>query len=85
MRILLFLVAHSGARTWRHAGMVDVVTAAILTNRGSRKQNTFLIMIMRSRRRVEPSQKAVPGAGWGRVLLMHRNALYRLTVDIYVS
>lgn len=45
MRILLFLVAHSGARTWRHAGMVGVVAAAILADRGSRKQNTFLIMI----------------------------------------
>lgn len=41
MRILLFLVAHSGARTWRHACMVRVVAAAILTDCSSRKQNTF--------------------------------------------
>lgn len=45
MRILLFSVAHPETRTWRHACMVGVVAAAILTNRGSRKQNTFLIMI----------------------------------------
>lgn len=45
MRILLFSVAHSGARTWRHACMVGVVAAAILADRSSRKQNTFLIMI----------------------------------------
>lgn len=45
MCILLFSVAHSGARTWRHACMVGVVAAAILTNRSSRKQNTLLIMI----------------------------------------
>lgn len=44
MRILLFSVAHPGARTWRHACMVGVV-AAILTDCSSRKQNTLLIMI----------------------------------------
>lgn len=46
MRILLFSVAHPGARTWRHACMVGVVAAAILADRSSRKQNTLLIMIM---------------------------------------
>jgi hypothetical protein len=46
MRILLFLVAHPGARTWRHACMVGVVAAAILTDCNSRKQNTLLIMIL---------------------------------------
>lgn len=46
MRILLSSVAHSGARTWRHADMVGVVAAAILADRSSRKQNTFLIMIL---------------------------------------
>lgn len=45
MRILLFSVTHSGSRTWRHACMVGVVAAAILTDRSSRKQNTLLIMI----------------------------------------
>jgi hypothetical protein len=45
MRISLFSVAHPGARTWRHAGMVGVVAAAILADRSSRKQNTLLIMI----------------------------------------
>jgi hypothetical protein len=38
-------VAHPGTRTWRHACMVGVVAAAILTDCSSRKQNTFLIMI----------------------------------------
>lgn len=65
MRILLFSVAHPGARTWRHACMVGVVAAAILTNRGSRKQNTFLIMIMRSRRRGRTFTKGRAGRGMG--------------------
>lgn len=38
MRILLFSVAHPGARTWRHACMVGVVAAAILTNRQQLKK-----------------------------------------------
>lgn len=65
MRILLFSVAHSGARTWRHVGMVGVVAAAILTNRGSRKQNTFFIMIMRSRRRGRTFAKGRAGREMG--------------------
>lgn len=45
--------------------VVGVVAAAILTNRGSRKQNTFLIMIMRSRRRGRTFAKGRAGRGMG--------------------
>lgn len=42
MRILLYSVAHPGARTWRHACMVGVVAAAILTNRQQQETKYFI-------------------------------------------